>query len=158
MNPNSPKPDPFFGNQPTSDKEEQQHSAGGVVYKKEGGRYKICLVAKRGGKVWALPKGRLNDGETPRETALREILEETGHRVEIIDQLDEIHYYFLVKETQTLFSKRVSFFLMKLIEQDAQPRDDENDIVSWFEFSEALRRLSYLNEKKVVKLAMGILK
>ena len=162
MNPNKPENEAlkakFHGNQPTSEKEEHQHSAGGVVFKKEHGRYKVCLVSKREGKVWALPKGRLNEGETPEQTAIREILEETGHRTEILLKLDEIHYYFLVRETQTLYSKRVTFFLLKLLEENAQPRDNENDSVVWLESSEAVRRLSYLNEKKIIKLAMGILK
>lgn len=147
-----------YGNNPISTgKEAEQHSAGGVLYKRESGKYKVCLVAKRQGRVWALPKGRLDEGETPDQTARREILEETGHRADIIDQLDEITYYFFLKESQTLYHKKVTFYLMKLIQENAQPRDQENDAVSWVDVGEAVKRLSYINEKKVLKKAQGLL-
>jgi len=136
----------------------EQHSAGGVVYKKESGRYKICLVSKRGGRVWAFPKGRVDPGETLEQTACREILEETGHRAEVGEKLDEIHYYFFLKENKTFYHKTVTFYLMKLIEENAQPRDQEADAVAWFDLGEATRRLSYLNEKKTLKKAQGLLR
>jgi 8-oxo-dGTP pyrophosphatase MutT (NUDIX family) len=114
-------------------------------------------VAKRQGRVWALPKGRLNEGESVDQTALREILEETGHKAEIIDLLDEISYVFFLKESGTLYHKKVTFFLMKLIQENAQERDQENDFVNWVDMGEAIKKLSYINEKKVLKRAQGLM-
>lgn len=147
-----------FGNQPIGPvTEAEQHSAGGVVYKKEGHRLKICLVSKKNGRIWALPKGRLDQGETPEQTARREILEETGHLSEVGPKIDEIHYYFFLSENQTYYHKTVNFFVMKVLQENHQPRDQEADEVSWFEFPEALRRLSYLNEKKILKKAQRMI-
>ena len=146
-------PQPSFG----SVTEAEQHSAGGVVYKREGPRLRICLVSKKKGRIWALPKGRLDPGETPKDTAYREILEETGHKTEVGMLIDEIHYEFFLNENQTYYHKTVSFFVLKLVEENAQPRDQEADEVGWFEFSDALRRLSYLNEKKILKKAQKLL-
>lgn len=147
-----------YGNNPIpTSNEAEQHSAGGVLYKRESGKYKVCLVAKRQGRVWALPKGRLDPGETVDQTAKREILEETGHKAEIIDVLDEITYYFFLKESQTLYHKKVTFFLMKLVQENFQERDQENDMVSWVDVGEAAKRLSYINEKKVLKKAQGLM-
>lgn len=147
--------DPFrFGNQPIGPvTEAEQHSAGGVVYKREGARLKICLVSKKNGRIWALPKGRLDPGETPVQTAHREILEETGHLAQVGMQIDEIHYYFFLNENQTYYHKTVTFFVMKVEKENACQRDQEADEVAWFDFPEALRRLSYLNEKKILKKA-----
>ena len=134
-----------------------QHSAGGVVYKKEGGTLKVCLIAKRGGQVWALPKGRVDPGETPEQAALREVLEETGNLVEIGELVDEIDYDFYWKENRTLYHKRVAFYLMPLVREGAAPPDGEADAVAWFTLGEAYRRLSYLNEKDVLRQARRIL-
>lgn len=135
-----------------------QRSAGGVLYKKEGGSLKVCLIAKRGGIVWALPKGRVNEGETPEGAALREVLEETGHLAEIGERIDEIDYYFYWKENRTLYHKLVSFFLMPLVREGAGPRDGEADAVGWFTMGEAWRKLSYLNEKEILRQAQRILR
>ena len=148
----------LYGNNPIpTSKEADQHSAGGVLYKKDSGKFKICLVSKRQGRVWALPKGRLNEGECPEQTARREILEETGHKADIVDILDEITYNFFIKETLTLYHKKVTFYLMKLLQENAQQRDEENDSVVWLDMGEAIKRLSYLNEKKVLKKAQGLM-
>ncbi|MGE0488561.1 MAG: NUDIX hydrolase [Vulcanimicrobiota bacterium] len=129
-----------------------------MVFKKAGNRIMVCLLSKRNGAVWAFPKGRVNEGETLQETAYREVLEETGHKVRVGEQLDEIHYYFFLKENKTFYHKTVTFFLLELLEENAQPRDQEADSVRWFELGEARRRLSYLNEKKVLNKASGLLK
>lgn len=143
-----------FGNQPIGPvTEAEQHSAGGVVYKREGHRLKICLVSKKNGRIWALPKGRLDEGETTQQTAHREILEETGHETSVGAMIDEIHYYFFLNENQTYYHKTVTFYVMKITQENARPRDQEADEVAWFEFPEALRKLSYLNEKKILKKA-----
>ncbi len=141
-----------------SRREAVQRSAGGVLYKKEGSTLKVCLIAKRGGLVWALPKGRVNPGESPEEAALREILEETGHLAALGEPIDQIHYDFYWKENRTLYHKVVAFFLMPLVQEDAGPRDDEADAVAWFTLGEAWRRLSYLNEKRILRQAQGILR
>jgi len=134
-----------------------QRSAGGVLYKKEGGTLMVCLIAKRGGIIWALPKGRVNPGETTGEAALREVLEETGHQASLGEQVAEIDYDFYWKENRTLYHKLVSFYLMPLVQEGAGTRDDEADAVGWFPMGEAWHKLSYLNEKEVLRQAWRIL-
>ena len=72
--------------------------------------------------------------------------------------VDEIHYYFFLKENQTFYHKTVTFYMMKLEQENAQARDQEADEVGWFDYGEAMRRLSYLNEKKVLKKAQGLMR
>jgi 8-oxo-dGTP pyrophosphatase MutT (NUDIX family) len=138
--------------------EDQQVSAGGVLYKKNENGLQICLIAKRHGRVWALPKGRVNPGETPEQTAQREVLEETGHLGEISHKIDEIDYHFYWKDNNTLYHKIVTFYLMPLRTENAQPRDSEADEVAWCHPGEAFRRLSYLNEKEIVRKAQRLLR
>lgn len=139
-------------------KEEIQMSAGGVMYRKDGNVVKVCLIAKKGRRVWALPKGRVDPGETPEMTAQREVLEETGHLARVADKIDAIDYYFFWKDTNTLYHKVVHFFLMPLEQEGATPKDTEADAVAWFTLGEAYKKLTYLNEKEIIRQAQRILK
>ncbi|MCD4784967.1 MAG: NUDIX domain-containing protein [Candidatus Eremiobacteraeota bacterium] len=137
--------------------EDIQRSAGGVLYKKEGTKFRVCLIVKKGGKVWALPKGRVDEGERPEETAVREIGEETGHLGEIQGKIDEINYRFFWKESNTFYHKFVYFYLMRLIEENFRERDQEAEAVKWVTPEEAYSILTYINEKEVMKKARKIL-
>lgn len=134
--------------------EAEQHSAGGVVFKKEEGGVKICLITKKKGAVWALPKGRVSEGETFEETAVREVREETGHLAEVNVKLDEIEYYFYWNENNTFYHKSVKFYLMPLKAENVGPRDHEAETVIWATPEEAYRKLTYLNEKEVLRKAV----
>lgn len=134
-----------------------QRSAGGVLYKKDGDKYKICIISKKNNKVWALPKGRVNEGETPEETAVREVSEETGHLGSIQVLLDQINYYFFWKDNNTLYHKFVYFFLMLLVEENIRTRDQEADSIRWVYPGEAHKMLTYINEKEVIQKAVKLL-
>ncbi|MHC9544645.1 MAG: NUDIX domain-containing protein [Vulcanimicrobiota bacterium] len=153
-----PPSEDLSGEDCLEEREERQISAGGVVYKKEGGRYKICLVAKKNKRVWALPKGRLNPGENLEETAQREIAEETGLLTEVHEKLDEISYYFYWKDENVFYHKTVYFYMMPVIKENYCQRDTEVDAVIWLTLGEAYKKLTYLNEKEVMKKAQRILK
>ncbi len=148
----------LIGDDCPEEREERQISAGGVVYKKEGGKCKVCLIAKKNKRVWALPKGRLNPGENLEETAQREIAEETGLLTEVRDKLDEISYYFYWKDANVFYHKTVYFYLMPVIKENYCQRDTEADEVIWLTLGEAYKKLTYLNEKEVMKKAQKILK
>ncbi len=152
-NEGAPPPRAFFGG-----RKAEQHSAGGLLVKKRGSRVQVCLVAKKGHRVWAFPKGRVDKGETLEQTAEREILEETGHVGKVLEKLESIEYYFFLKENSTFYHKTVTFFLMRLVQENAQPRDQEADTVGWFDIGVAKKKLSYLNEKKILVKAEGLLK
>jgi len=139
-------------------KRDVQVSAGGVLYRRRGDAVQVCLIAKRGGRVWALPKGRVDNGETPSQTAQREVLEETGHLSEARDHLDDIKYYFYWKDNNTLYHKVVSFYLMPLVRENERERDQEADAVAWFNIGDAFRRITYLNEKDILRKAHRIIR
>lgn len=137
--------------------EETQVSAGGVVTRKEGGQVRICLIAKKGKTIWALPKGRVDPGETPEQTAVREVYEETGLVAEVKGLVDQIDYHFFWRETETLYHKVVYFYLMNPVGGELKPRDPEAELARWFPLGEASRKLTYLNEKEVVRKAQKLL-
>ncbi|MCX8033863.1 MAG: NUDIX hydrolase [Thermodesulfovibrio sp.] len=126
-------------------------SAGGVVYKFDGENLKILLIATNNGKVWALPKGLIEKDEEPKEAALREIKEETGVDGKIIDEVGVISYWFVLKNEK--YFKRVKYFLVEYISGDINP-DREVDTAQWFTPEEALKKLTYKNDKEILKKAL----
>ncbi len=68
---------------------ERELSAGGVLVKRIKGRPHLAAIRPRGKPdgVWALPKGNLDPGERPAETAVREVWEETGVRGRPVEKL-----------------------------------------------------------------------
>jgi 8-oxo-dGTP pyrophosphatase MutT (NUDIX family) len=129
-------------------------SFGGVVVKNEDGRHEVVLIRTRnlkGKEVWTLPKGTPEQGETPEETALREVVEETGIEVEIIEPLEDITYWFVVADEQTRYRKTVHYFLMRAIGGDPSRHDNEVEEVRFVHLDEAIRHVTYPSDKKVLK-------
>lgn len=110
-------------------------AAGGIVLRR-GSTPLIAVVRQRKRNEWVLPKGKLDDGETPKEAAHREVLEETGHDVAIHEFLGTLVYQSGGR------SKVVHFWRM---EADGGPvRKLMNDIkaVDWLKLDDAIARLS----------------
>jgi 8-oxo-dGTP pyrophosphatase MutT (NUDIX family) len=100
--------------------------------------------------VWSLPKGRLDAHESAEEAAVREVLEETGHRARIVEHLGDIEYEFHWKSNNTHYHKIVTFFLMALVEENAQAPDHEADAVEWVPLQEACDRITHDNERAIL--------
>src|SRR5262249_41445497 len=66
--------------------------AGGVVFRKRNGAVEYLLVqASKDRTQWVLPKGHIEPGEEPRETAVREVKEETGHWARVREWLEDLN-------------------------------------------------------------------
>ena len=134
---------------------EQAVSAGGVVYRMGEQGAEIVLCGRSGESLWALPKGTPEAGESRRETALREVCEETGLGVTIVGDLGTIEYVFARPAQGVRFEKTVYHYLMQpdgtggVGEHDA-----EYDRVAWFPAAQALRVMTYRSELEVVRRAM----
>jgi 8-oxo-dGTP pyrophosphatase MutT (NUDIX family) len=129
-------------------------SAGGVVHRTVDGRHEILLVHRRSPRLWALPKGTPDAGETIEETALRETREETGIAVEIEAPLRSIRYFFVRGSTR--FNKTVHFFLMQPVGGSIDEHDAEFDEVRWTEAHEAVAVLTHATERSVVEQALDL--
>ena len=130
-------------------------SAGGVVHRVADGRLQIALVHRREPRLWALPKGTPNAGETIEETAVRETREESGLEVRVEAPISAITYFFV--RGRTRFHKTVHFFLMEPIGGDLALHDHEFDEVRWVDLEEALRLMSHATERSVVEAAVELL-
>lgn len=149
-------------------------SAGGVVVRNREGRWWLAAIelpndlarpAGRGSRgvkgkpVLALPKGLVDPGEKPAETALREVREETGVTAELITKLSDIKYTYSRTWGDGLrVFKIVSFYLMGYragrINQIAPEMRIEVARARWIRLEEALKLLAYNGEKQMAQRAL----
>jgi 8-oxo-dGTP pyrophosphatase MutT (NUDIX family) len=113
--------------------------------------------------VVALPKGNVDAGEKPPETALREVLEETGLRASMVAKLGDIKYVYVRKwaGNEKIF-KVVSFFLTRYksgqIGNITEAMRHEVRRAYWLPLADAPKNLSYNGERKMAEEALNYLK
>ncbi len=133
-------------------------SAGGIVVRHAGGAPWLVIGSRRrerDGRTWTLPKGTPEAGESTEETAIREVMEETGLEVRITGPLDSIEYFFV--QSGTRIHKTVHYFLMEPVGGDLAGHDHEFDEVRWIRFDEASATLTFETERLLVARAAAIL-
>ncbi len=131
-------------------------SSGGVVFRPGTSGPEIALVRVGHGR-WALPKGGLEDHETPEQAAVREVREESGLEAEIVDDLGEIDYWFYWKADNVRYHKFVHFYLMRYLAGSTADHDREVEESCWFPAEEAEQKVAYPTEAKVLALATELL-
>jgi 8-oxo-dGTP pyrophosphatase MutT (NUDIX family) len=116
----------------------------------------ICLINPAGRRVWGLPKGGVEPGESREEAALREVREETGIEAVVDGDLGSIDYWFYSRESHVRIHKTVHYFLMRASGGDVSDHDHEVREARWLTVSEALDLMSYPNEREIVRKAVAL--
>lgn len=119
----------------------------------------IRVLRSGGNNAWALPKGWVEKGEDLEQAAIREVREETGLEAKILRKLGQISYEFYSKADHGTVSKTVHLFLLEFLRGQTEDHDDEVEEARWFPIKDALRALTYQNERdmmeKVAQLIEG---
>jgi 8-oxo-dGTP diphosphatase len=139
----------------------REFSAGGVLVRRMRGRFWLAAIRPRGKPegVWALPKGLVDPGEQPAETALREVREETGCEGRLDSKLGDVKYVY-TWEGERIF-KIVSFYLVRWRAgrigaiQPAMRREVAD--ARWLPLEEAPRLLAYKGEREMAQKALTAL-
>ena len=129
-------------------------SSGGVVYRMGELGAGVVLCGRRSPAIWALPKGTPDAGETREETAIREVVEETGLQVEREVYIGSIDYWFVRDRDRC--HKTVHYYLMRPTGGHESLHDHEFDEVRWFPARQALEALTYENEVRVVEKGLAL--
>ena len=122
-------------------------SAGGLVVDERGAVLLIRARDLRNQPVWTLPKGALNPGESSLDAALREVREETGWECEVVRELEAVTYWF--QRNGQRVRKTVRWYLMRPLRL-AGEHDHEVDEVAWASREEALSRLRYDSDRRLL--------
>jgi len=126
------------------------------VFRPVGATWEVALirVARSGGEeAWALPKGWVEKGEDLEQAAVREVREETGLHARILRKLGEITYEFYSKADRGPVSKTVHLFLLEYLDGETDDHDDEVEEARWFPIADAVRTLTYKNEREILEKA-----
>ena len=127
-------------------------SYGGVAVR---GDHVLVIVPRGRRRVLGLPKGGMNDGETPEQTAAREVREETGITARVERRLGQVDYSY--RRGGRRIEKTVHFYLCVFEDGDTADHDHEVDDARWIPLREARRRLSYPGERRMIEQALSIL-
>ena len=128
------------------------------------GRWWLAAI-RPGGKdpgVWALPKGRIEPGDTGEATALREVAEETGLEGLSLGKLGDVRYVYTESwkgaEGERVF-KVVSFFLVRYVRGriDDVPAEHRHEVAEarWLPLEEAPALLAYKGERDMASKALS---
>ena len=129
----------------------EETSAGGLVVDRTGSQFRAALIARhdrRGRLVWSLPKGHLEEGETPEDAAIREVEEETGIRGRVLAPLGVIDFWFIAENRR--IHKTVHHYLMEASGGELSDEDAEVVEVAWFPLTDVRDRLAYADERRLL--------
>ena len=137
----------------------EQISAGGAVFHQTDSALEVVIVAVNPSNRWQLPKGIVDEDETPEIAALREVREEAGIEAELIELIEKVEYWYFGTQSgeRVRFHKFVHFYLMKYVAGDVANHDHEVSESRWVNPEEAIKMLAFKSEKETVEKAKDLL-
>lgn len=123
-----------------------EKSCGVVIFRNENDKIRYLIIRQKNDSHWGFPKGHVEERETERETAIREVKEETGLSVNILDNFRVRDKYFVNGNTM----KEVIFFLGKAETSSINMQFEEISDYKWADDSLAMQLLTYESSKKVL--------
>ena len=133
----------------------QETSYGGVAVRGDD----VLVITPAGRRrVTSLPKGGRDAGETPEQTAAREVREETGINVTVREPLGDVQYWY--RRSGRRVFKTVHFYLCDFVSGSTRDHDHEVENARWIPLEEARTALSFPGERELIerllsKLAPG---
>lgn len=127
----------------------KEKSCGALVFRKNNSSYDLVLLRHRFGGHWSFPKGHVEHGENEHQTAIREVKEETGVEISLLDGFRESVEYF----PKPGVKKQVVYFLGKALEENLVRQEEEISEVRWVTIEQAGDMVTFSNDKRLIRLA-----
>jgi len=127
-------------------------SCGAIVYKVVHDCYYFLVIQNKNSQSYGFPKGHMESDESFQETAMREVLEETGINIEIIsDKHYTSSYQFNAFWDNQMIEKEVHLFAAKALNFNIKHQSEEIISALWLEADEVLDLLTYKNDQEIFK-------
>lgn len=139
---------------PTISEVVREPTAGGIVYRRNEQQEIEILLIQDAKNRWTIPKGHIEEGESSKETAEREIREETGlQEMKVLNWLGKINFRY--RRQQSLVLMTTEIFLVQGMgdTNNLKPEEWMNGI-KWFPAKEALDKIEYEDIGKIILLAL----
>ena len=127
-----------------------EKSCGAVVFRREDGDWNVLLIRHARGRHISFPKGHMEPGELESHTAEREVFEETGIRVKVDRRYRAENRYNIRSDIQKL----VVIFAAVTTQEEIIPQPEEIAEANWVPVEEALERLTYERDRKILRAAV----
>lgn len=131
-----------------------ESSCGAVIYKQFNGETRYLLIKNKRSAHWGFPKGHIEEGETKKDTALREVMEETGLKIKIIEGFSSKSEY----KIQGKIEKKVTIFIAKALTNNIKLQEEELDDYTWQSYDGAFHQLRFENDKTILRDAQAYLR
>lgn len=129
----------------------EEKSCGAVLLRRECDELEVLLVRHRNGSHWSFPKGHMEAGERERQTALREIREETGLEARLLPEFRMQVAY----SPKSGVWKQVVYFAGLPAGGILQPQEEEIRDLLWISSKEAMKMVTYENDRQVLSEALA---
>ena len=134
----------------------REPTAGGIVFrknKKNPTKVEILLIQDAKNR-WTIPKGHIEEGETAKETAEREVSEETGlQQMKVLNWLGKINFRYRRQQSLVLMTTEI-FLIEALGNTDGLKPEDWMGGIKWFSANEALDKIEYEDIGKIILLGL----
>lgn len=132
----------------------REPTAGGIVFRMTPDQKDIEILLIQDSKNrWTIPKGHIEPGETAKQTAVREIGEESGLKhVDVLAWLGKIHFKYRRLEKLVLMTTQV--YLVQSLDKNEHPTKEKwMNGIRWFSFADALDAIEYADIEKLMLIA-----
>jgi 8-oxo-dGTP pyrophosphatase MutT (NUDIX family) len=160
--PNNPLGKPLGGfkkfvsrRKPTISEVVREPTAGGIIFRRDKDSKDVEILLIQDAKNrWTIPKGHIEEGESSKQTAEREIREETGlQEMKILNWLGKINFRYRRQQSLVLMTTEIFLVQAQGDTNDLKPEEWMNGI-KWFPAAEALDKIEYEDIGKIILLAL----
>src|SRR5438477_4621329 len=143
------------GHRPSIQEVVHETTAGGVIFRRNKTTNQVEILLIQDAKDrWTIPKGHIEEGEVAKETAEREVGEETGlEQVKVLNWLGKINFRYRRQQSLVLMTTEI-FLVQALGDTDKLKPEDWMNGIKWFSANEALDKIEYEDIGKIILISL----